>query len=256
MPSLAGRRILVTRAIESAGNLSESLRALGAEPVEVPLLGFSLPEDPSYLLECLRRLRSYDWLIFTSATAVRMFFHAAQLHRISLTDIPGRIAAVGPATARQVVNEGWKVDFIPEKYVAENLVAGFPEEVKGKRLLLARSALARDVIPSAFRAAGAVVDAPEAYRNVLPENAPEALKQALAKPLNAATFTSSSSVTHLAEAANKANIPFPLAGVPAISIGPITTQTLQENNWPPAAEAHPHDIPGLVAAVEHVLTRT
>jgi uroporphyrinogen-III synthase len=109
--------------------------------------------------------------------------------------------------------------------------------------------LARDVIPDALRKAGATFDIVDAYRNVLPEDAPRQLRAALAKGLDAATFTSSSSVMHLEEAARAAGLAFPLKNVPAISIGPITTQTLRELGWPPAAEADPHDISGLVAAV-------
>ncbi len=124
---------------------------------------------------------------------------------------------------------------------------------RGKRILLARAAVARDVIPDALRAAGATVDVVDAYRNVMPETAPHLLRQALAAGIDAATFTSSSSVTHLAEAAKAAGISFPFAGVRAVSIGPITSQTLRESGWEPAIEAAPHDIPGLIAAVQRIL---
>jgi uroporphyrinogen-III synthase len=75
----------------------------------------------------------------------------------------------------------------------------------------------------------------------------------LAEGVDAATFTSSSSATHLAEAARQAGIAWPFAGVPAVSIGPITSQTMRELGWKPAAEANPHDIPGLISAVVQVL---
>jgi uroporphyrinogen-III synthase/uroporphyrinogen III methyltransferase/synthase len=105
------------------------------------------------------------------------------------------------------------------------------------------------VIPDAMRSAGYVVDVVDAYRNVLPEAAPQQLRRAVAEGLAAATFTSSSSATHLAEAARVAGIAWPFAGVPSISIGPITSQTLRELGWPPAAEANPSDISGLMAAL-------
>jgi uroporphyrinogen-III synthase len=128
-------------------------------------------------------------------------------------------------------------------------------QVAGKRVLLARAAVARDVIPDVLRAAGAEVDVVEAYRNMMPEAAPEQLRRAFADGLDAATFTSSSSVTHLAEAARIAGIAWPWAEVPAISIGPITSQTLRDLGWPPVAEAEPSDITGLIAAVAHFLRR-
>jgi uroporphyrinogen-III synthase len=93
----------------------------------------------------------------------------------------------------------------------------------------------------------------DAYRNILPEAAPEQLRRALAAGIDAVTFTSSSSATHLAEAARVAGIAWPLAAVPAISIGSITSQTLVDLGWEPTAEAEPSDIPGLIAAVEQIL---
>ena len=99
------------------------------------------------------------------------------------------------------------------------------------------------------------MDVVDAYRNVMPEAAPKLLRDALKERIDAATFTSSSSVTHLAEAARVAEIAFPFANVAAISIGPVTSQTLRQFGWEPAAEASPHTIPALIAAVAGLLTR-
>jgi uroporphyrinogen-III synthase len=123
----------------------------------------------------------------------------------------------------------------------------------GTRILLARAAVARDLIPDALRAAGATVDVVDAYRNAMPEAAPEQLRRALADGIDVATFTSSSSVTHLAAAAEAAGIGWPFEGAAAASIGPITSQTLREKGWEPAIEANPSDIPGLIAAVVQLL---
>jgi uroporphyrinogen-III synthase len=107
-----------------------------------------------------------------------------------------------------------------------------------------------------LQAAGAVVKVVDAYRNVMPEAAPEQLRQAISDGIDAATFTSSSSVTHLQTAARAAGVPWPFEGVPAVSIGPITSATLSESGWAPAIEANPSDIPGLIAAVAQLLART
>jgi uroporphyrinogen-III synthase len=251
---LAGRRILVTRAAHQAGKLSEGLRTLGAEPVEVPVLEICPPENFEALDEALRNLSGYDWLIFTSANTVRSVAdRAIALSRPLERILASKVAAVGAATAAEVEKIGLKVDLIPQSYMAESLVAELAPQIAGKRVLLARAAVARDVIPDALRGAGAKVDVVDAYRNVMPESAPGLLKEALAKGIDAATFTSSSSVTHLAEAARLAGVTFPFAGVRAISIGPITSKTLREFNWEPAAEASVSDIAGLIAAVVQAL---
>jgi uroporphyrinogen-III synthase len=253
---LAGRRILVTRGATQAAKLSEGLRALGAIPVEVPVLEIQPPVSYAPLDAALRDLALYDWLILTSANAARSISGRAAHLGIALGDCASlKVAAVGPATAKEVHAAGLAVTLMPESAVAESLAAALAEKTRGKRVLLARAAVARDVIPDALRATGAVVDVVDAYCNVLPAAAPELLGAALEQHIVAATFTSSSSVTHLAQAAQIAGIAFPFVGVPAISIGPITTDTLREVGWPPAAEADPHDVSGLIAAVVDALAR-
>ena len=278
---LAGRRVLVTRAAHQAGRLSEGLRALGAEPVEVPVLEIQPPADPAPLNRALSSLGSYDWLILTSANTVYAIAWGNLLDKMERV----KVAAVGEATATAARKAGLTVDLVPEKYVGESLVEALLHKAKlsgalkghdfsraesvnkeggalasegslrGLRFLIARAETARDVIPGALRAAGGTVDVADAYRNAIPSAAPALLRAALAQGIDAATFTSSSSVTHLAEAARAAGMAFPLADVPAISIGPITSKTLRENNWEPAAEANPFDIPGLIAATADLLTR-
>jgi len=255
-PPLAGRRVLVTRALQQSGKLSEGLRALGAEPVEVPVLEIVAPESYAPLDDALRHLDRYDWLILTSSNTLQAVGDRAARLGVNPANNEGlKVAAVGNATAEAARRHGFNVALVPESYVAENLVESLRGQVAGKRVLLARAAVARDVIPDVLRAAGAEVDVVEAYRNMMPEAAPEQLRRAFADGLDAATFTSSSSVTHLAEAARIAGIAWPWAEVPAISIGPITSQTLRDLGWPPVAEAEPSDITGLIAAVAHFLRR-
>lgn len=251
---LPGKRVLVTRAAHQAGKLSELLRELGAEPVEVPVLEIRPPDSYGPLDSALRNLAVYDWLIFTSANSVDAFAGRAHAQGMALTAAKlAQVAAIGSATAAAAEKIGLNVSLTPRAYVAESLAAALGPQIRGERILLARAATARDVIPDTLRAAGAHIDVVDAYRNVMPESAPQLLRAALASPLAAATFTSSSSVTHLKEAAQKAGIAFPFANVPAISIGPITSQTLRESGWPPATEASVSDVPGLVAAVAQIL---
>ena len=258
---LTGRRVLVTRAAHQAGKLSDGLRALGAVPVEVPVLEISPPASFEPLDAALHQLDSYDWLILTSANAVRALTDRAAALRIALAQPAQlKVATVGKATATAAREAGLQVTFVPQAYVAESLVEGLLQSLQNRpssqRILLARAAVARDVIPDALRSAGAEVDVVDAYRNLLPEAAPELLRRALQNGIAAATFTSSSSATHLAEAARVAGVAWPFAAVPAVSIGPITSQTLRELGWPPAVEAVTSDIPGLIAVVVQVLRRT
>jgi uroporphyrinogen-III synthase/uroporphyrinogen III methyltransferase/synthase len=252
---LLGRRILVTRALHQAGRLSDGLRALGAEPVEVPVIMIVVPESYEPLDDALLHLDRYDWLILTSANAVRAFVERAWVLEIDARHLTRlTVAAVGEPTAVAARKAGLQVAFVPKAYMAETLAEGLLARAAGQRILLARAAVARDVIPNALREAGVEVDVVDAYRNVLPEAAPEQLRQALAKGIDVATFTSSSSATHLAEAARVAGVAWPFAGVAAVSIGPITSRTLWELGWECAGEARPFDVSGLIASVVRVLS--
>jgi uroporphyrinogen-III synthase len=225
------------------------------EPVEVPVIEMRPPVSFAPLDAVLRRIDAYDWLILTSANAAQALLDRAAELGIKLDQmVTMKVAAVGPGTAFAAEKGKLAVTVMPESYGAEELLASLGAQTAGQRVLLARAAIARDIIPDGLRASGADVDVVDAYRNVLPAWAPGQLRTALEQGIDAATFTSSSSVTHLKEAAEKAGITFPFAGVPAISIGPITSQTLREQGWEPAAEANPSDIPGLAAAVQRFLS--
>ena len=251
---LAGRRVLVTRAVHQAGKLSEGLRALGIEPVEVAVIEIHPPADFTPLDRALRSLSDYDWLVLTSANTVHALADRSASLGLSLATAGHlKVAAVGEATATAARDAGLPVALVPESYIAESLAEVLAVQTRGKKVLLARASVARDIIPDALRAAGATVDVVDAYRNVMPAAAPALLRDALQKGIAAAAFTSSSTVTHLADAARHAGIAFPFTGVAAISIGPITSQTLRDLGWEPAAEATQSDVPGLIQAIARAL---
>lgn len=251
---LAGKRVLVTRAIQQAGKLSEGLRALGAVPVEVPVLEIRPPASFEPFDQVLRQFQRYGWVLLTSANTVHALFKRAATLGIPLTQPAAmKVAAVGEATAAAARTRGLTVAVIPEKFVAESLAGQVLSELNSQggaaKVLYARAAGARDVIPQALQAAGVAIDVVDAYQTAAPESSQEQLRSALAGGIDMATFTSSSSVTHLAQIAKQAGVPWPFISVPAVSIGPITSQTLRNAGWPPAAEAEKSDIPGLLAAL-------
>lgn len=253
---LAGKQILVTRAREQAGLLSTELTKLGADAIEIPAIEILPPASFEALDVALRNLQQYQWLIVTSANAVR----AIQGRRAVLNLMPAsfahlKIAAIGAPTARALEETGLSASITPKEYVAESLLESLADQIKNDRVLIARAAIARDIIPEVLMQRGAQVEVVEAYRTVIPESSVEKIAEAFAnKSPEAATFTSSSTVTnffHLLRAAGYDRRPEEML---AVSIGPITSQTLREHDWEPAAEADPHDIAGLVAATVRALT--
>lgn len=251
---LAGKRIIVTRPRHQAGQLCAELAKLGAEPIEIPTIEIVPPLSFGRLDSALRNLRQYHWLVVTSANTVRIIRERCGALKLTSTEFAHlKIAAVGAVTAHALEEAGLQVAVTPKDYIAESLVGALGDEVKARRVLIVRAAIARDVIPDALRERGSRVDIVEAYRTVIPHESVEKVGQVfVGAPPDAATFSSSSAVTNFFQLLREAGLERP-ATLWAISIGPITSQTLREHGWEPAAEADPHDVAGLVAATVQAL---
>jgi uroporphyrinogen III methyltransferase/synthase len=129
---LFGKRVLVTRAREQASALSDKLRALGAEPVEFPTIQITPPDDGYQALDAaLAGLADYDWVVFSSANAVQhVFERLGHAGRDARAFGKAKIAAVGPATDSALRTHGLRADFVPAEFVAEAVVARFPESLR------------------------------------------------------------------------------------------------------------------------------
>ncbi|MBZ5656420.1 MAG: uroporphyrinogen-III synthase [Acidobacteriia bacterium] len=249
---LAGTRILVGRARHQAGSLSTSLRGLGASVIEIPFIEIRKPSTFQPLDDALKSLKTYDWLILTSANGVDAMWNRLRKLRIARKNLKQlQIAAIGPATKKAIVKHGLKVKMVPEEYVAESVVKGLRDKVNGKRVLLVRAKVARDVIPEELRAAGALVDVIEAYETVVPEKSRARLrslmKNSMRRP-HVVTFTSSSTARNFAELLGNARASF-LKKVQFASIGPVTSATLRELGLPVAIEAREFTMGGLIRGI-------
>jgi len=234
---------VVTRARDQASELSQKLRALGAEVLEFPTIEIRPPADPGPLEAALNQLERYDWVIFTSANAVRR-----TAERFRVPQFHARICAIGPATRAALEELGLAVHLMPEKYVAESLVEAFAgEDLTGKRILLPRAAVARDVVPAELARRGAQLDVVEAYRTEIPEGASARAAQifSAARKPDWIVFTSSSTVTNFVSAAGTA----PLEGVRVASIGPVTSAAARQRGLVVTVQADPFTLDGLVAAI-------
>jgi uroporphyrinogen-III synthase len=291
---LAGVRVLVGRARHQASVLSAELRKHGAHVIEIPFIEIRKPRSFKPLDKALKSLREYDWLILTSVNGAeamwerlgklkggraglgegRDFSRAAQGRKQntpSAAETPRskclRVAAIGPATKRAIERRGVKVEVVPREFVAESVVRSLRRRVKGKRVLLIRGKVARDVIPRELRRAGAHVDVVEAYETVVPRSSRSRLRAALehSRQPNVITFTSSSTVRNFVALLGGSSLQAivrdqrsrgrggqqhtSIDGVQFASIGPITSATLQELGFPVHIEAKQYTIPGLVNAV-------
>jgi uroporphyrinogen-III synthase len=289
-------RVLVGRARHQASALSRELKKLGAQVLEIPFIEIRKPRSYQPLDSALKNLATYDWLILTSVNGVEAMW--ARMDKLKLNNVRFReghefvlepalserseskgadantksetasavevhrlhIAAIGPATKKAVEQRGVKVDVVPKEYVAESVVQSLRRRVKGKRVLLVRAKVARDVIPRELRRAGARVDVVEAYETVVPQSSRARLRAALKNPRrrpHVITFTSSSTVRNFVTLLGDSRVPLSLDGILTASIGPVTSSTLRELGLGVDIEAKEFTVPGLVdAIIAHVESTT
>jgi uroporphyrinogen III methyltransferase/synthase len=196
-------------------------------------------------------------LIFTSVNGVEAFVERLAHHGLDLRAVPRdtRVAAIGPATARRIREFGLRVDVVPGEFRAEALIEEVTgDSLAGRRVLIPRAKMAREVLPERLREAGAQVVVPPAYESV-PSSAGkvELVKRLEAGEIDCVTFTASSTVENFALAFGAEEAARLLSGTRVACIGPITSGTARERGIRVDAEAREYTIPGLIAAVSDLL---
>jgi uroporphyrinogen III methyltransferase/synthase len=251
---LFGRRVVVTRARSQAASLSARLAAMGAEVIEMPATRIE-PLDQAPLDAAVGRLGEYQWVVFTSQNAVRLFWESLRRAGLDARALANcRVAAVGPATGGALLDIGIVVDLAPERFVAEAMLDAMRAHgsLAGARVLYAAAEGAREVLPAGLAELGARVDLIPIYRSV-PDaaDADELRGRIESGEVDAVTFTSASAVAAFVAAVGTAAA----RAVAAVSIGPITSEAARAAGLQVLAEASPSTIGGLADAVGTALAR-
>jgi uroporphyrinogen-III synthase len=222
---LLGKSILVPRGKKEAKAFSTLVEKYGGIPVEIPLLSFRPIVPSKEMKEIMYNINTYDWIIFTSNVTVETFLATAN----NIFDISPKIAVIGNRTEVVLTSKGYKVDFVPEEYVAEGFVREFlPFVQKGMKVLIPKGNLARDYIAESLSAAGAHVDELIVYETYLPEESKSQLKAAIReKQIDILTFTSPSTVDHFMEVINENGLHQLLDDCLISCIGPITKERIE-----------------------------
>jgi len=255
MPSLplAGIRIAVTRARAQSDALTQPLEALGAQVISIPTIEVRGPDSWSTLDNAIARLPEFDFLVLTSVNGVQKLLErlavagrgAAELEHVE-------VGAIGPATAAELEAAGIRVNFVPKSYRAEGLLDALEKrDLAGKRFLIPRAKVARDVVPRVLAERGAHVEVVEAYQTGLPSLDRDGLRALLDPVPDLVTFTSSSTAFNFARLVEDRAEPGAVspADIRAASIGPITSETARSLGFHVVVEAAEYTIPGLVAAI-------
>jgi len=245
---LLGKRIVITRAPEQAGEITRLLEHLGAEVILLPAVAFSVPADPHPLDRALHELGDFDWILFTSQNAVR--FTASRLRQLGLPATVKQVAAVGPATADAAGREGFRVDYVAEHSTAHALAGELGESLDGCAVFLPRSDRSDPELAEALREGGATVTDVIAYRTMAPVDPdPAALKRVRHADFDVAIFSSPSAFQNLdamlgagtlAEVAQKARY---------AAIGPTTAKAMRHAGVRVHIEAEEASSAGLADAI-------
>ncbi|MDY6969972.1 MAG: uroporphyrinogen-III C-methyltransferase, partial [Spirochaetota bacterium] len=240
---LLGMNIVVTRTRDQASDLVKKLYQLGARTIEFPTIEIRQKENIIQLNKAIDEIEVYDWIIFTSQNAVKIFFRILKDEGKDARYLGKTcVAAIGPATAKELNNFFIIPDLIPSKYVAEEILKEMREiGVTGKRILLPCASEARKTLLEGLVELGAEVNRVDIYDTILPDNIPEDL-QTEVKSADLITFTSSST------AKNFFSI-FSVTNAITACIGPITAETVTKLSHNPDIIASDYTIDGLVNAI-------
>jgi len=246
---LLGRRIVVTRAAEQAADLVARLEAFGAEAIAAPTIELEDVTPAVALDAALGALESFDWIVFTSARGVAVFF--ARLYA-SGGDVrrlgQARLAAIGSATAEALAGRGLRVDLMPPTFRGEALADALAPHVGGRRVLLPRAEGAREVLARMLARAGADVTDVPTYRAKPVAGLPDRVHVLLAADaIDAITFTSPSTVRAfhaLLDGGARAT-----GGARIACIGPVTADAARGLGWRVEMEAREYTSEGLTQAL-------
>jgi uroporphyrinogen-III synthase len=240
---LHGKRIVVTRNLDQARELKDRLEALGATVLLLPAVSFTQPVDLAPLDRAIAILPQFDWLLFTSANAVRFFARRCRDIQAPIAkQLHAKIGAVGPVTAAAAAGEGFEVTYVARQSSGKGLAQELGAAVAGTHILLPRSDLASRELPQALAAMGAHVTEVVAYntqRAAATEGTPEAEDWNAIRHAGAdvVSFFSPSSVYNVREELGADAFARLAQRAAFATVGPVTSAALRDLGLAPAIEA-------------------
>ncbi|NJN68909.1 MAG: uroporphyrinogen-III C-methyltransferase [Nitrospira sp.] len=251
---LFGKRVLMTRAKEQAGELASLLAGYGAEAIEAPTIKVVPPLDWAPVDHAISEIETYRWIMFTSVNGVDRFMTRLWVKGLDSRCLAGRqLCCIGPRTAQELEKFGVKADLIPADYQAEGVLKVLvQQDLKKVRILIPRAEVARELLPEELRARGAHVDVVPVYRTVTPTQDEGGWQQLIDHRIHVVTFTSSSTIRNFVAMLGGVDAVKPLVQTVMIAcIGPITAKTAEEYGLTVSIMPKENTIPAMVDAIVH-----
>lgn len=251
---LAGKRVVITRAAEQSGALARELAARGAIPVVFPLISFSPPEDPGPLDRAIADIARFDWLVLTSAQAVRALTERAEDLQQPLVGVGNgiRVACVGPVTAAAARTANLLVEYVAVTHNGVALANELGSRLQGAKVLLPRSDRANPDLPTALKNYGAQVSEVIAYRTLrTATDDQERLKTIVGGQADAILFFSPSAVQHFAELVGAEQLLSVQDKLAITAVGPVTAKELSQAGVTRAVVAEDTTVVAVIEALEN-----
>ena len=250
---LASKRILITRARRQSKRFADQIEAYGGIPIVIPLITIQLPKEKTNVIAAIKRIETFDWLIFTSQNGVQAFFSIAQAERIPFESFQhAKIAVVGKSTENCLRRYGFEADVVPEgEYTAESLAEKLVKRIEtNERVLFARGDLARDVLIKSLQKRGIDIVDIVVYENTMNRDVqPDLIAEITNHHIDAVTFTSPSTVNCFVEMLEDIDWRNKLKDTCFAAIGPITERAMLRHGIHPDVVAQTNTTEGLVSAL-------
>ncbi len=246
---LMGKRVLVTRSSDQAQEFMDSIMELGGEPIPCSVIKTVLADNLEEIDQGLRNLSSYDWIIFTSVNAIRFFLQRGKEIGVHVPEqIKGKVAAVGTQTAAALHKENIKVEHIPAKFTADDLLESLKGELTaGQKILIPHANLAKKNLANELRELGLFVDDIVTYETIPDDSCKEELRHLLeGNKIHIITFTSPSTVRNFLALLDGLNWKEILNSVTIGVIGPVTAEAALKLGLKVDVIAKEYSIPGLI----------
>ena len=249
---LRGARIVVTRPRRQAGPLIAALAKRGAVPIALPTIRVEPIAETSLLDAALDEAcrGGFDWIVFTSANAVEIIARRLDALEIRPEQLAAvNVAAVGRATATAAVDAGLNLTLVPESATGDAVGGDLGRQLRpGARVLYPRSAIGRQALPNALKAAGTDVVTIDVYRTLPePDVDMRVLDQVRRGEIDMITFTSPSSVRNFLDLVGAERAV--LDEIPVVCAGPVTGQSAREAGMRVAAISDAPDAETMTAAI-------
>ncbi|WP_195268247.1 hydroxymethylbilane synthase [Eubacterium sp. 1001713B170207_170306_E7] len=248
---LFGKNIVVTRSREQSSKMVEQITELGGNAIEYPTIKIEpIPENVTALAENFGSLDAYSHIIFTSTNGVEIFFDALKASGRDTRALGSiHVTAIGSATAALLAEQGITADFVPKKYVGEELVDGLmPLLTEASRVLIPRSKNARIYVVEELRRV-CPVDEFQIYETVREDNTDVDVAEMLKnKEIDYITFTSSTTVQYFVEKIGDENVEY-TKNAKCVSIGPVTSDKMRELGLTVDVQAEVYTIAGMIEAI-------